>query len=610
MKKIRILILLMMASKTLNAVIPVAIPRSQSVNLARETVGWQYLINLCDMEEIYGAFAVIPEFTQTFRAGRLANEIFGADASCSRCDGTIAISGSAVANRGNRDWLADYFGLPRDFQSTLTFKPRIQNFLVDFDFYLGLDEMMCGLYLFAHVPLVHTRWNLHASEKVINQGSLGYPAGYFQGDATPRENLLTNALDFFSGVEVPLINDANATCLGNSFFQPLKFSKFPALECTGCKTTLTKTRFADFEFGVGWNFFCDDKYLLGLSIRASAPLGNTPEGYYLFEPIVGDGHHWKLGFGVNAQAIFWSSEDEDSNIGVFFDGRMQHLFKHCQTRTLDLCGRPNSRYMLAQRLGTVRNTPQIDTATAADAGVEWQQEFTPVANLTTHNVAVEMYAELDAAIKLSWLHNNLTCDLGYEVWYRTCERLSRKPCCVGPALDGKSWALKGDAYVVGFAQEFPGECQKVRLAATESLATIHQGTNNGAMNNPNIDNAILLSAANAGNNIFDAPVGGVLTHSSNPVVFLRESDENLAGSSGFSNKIFANISHAWTECEDWTPFIGIGGEVEFGVQGSCKKKKCQPAGINTCDCNCDGGSCSRLAISEWGIWLKGGFSFN
>ncbi len=586
---------------------PILIPRSQSVNLARETVGWQYLINICDVEEIYGAFAVIPEFTQSFQPKHITNEIFGADSACN-C-GSIAISGSSVANRGSRDWLADYFGLPTDFQSRIHFKPQVQNFLVDFDFYLGLDELMCGLYMFAHVPIVHSRWSMHPCETIINAGSLGYPAGYFQGDATPRENLLTSALDFFSGAEVPIINDANPDCLGNSYFQPLKYSKFPALECDGCRRTMAKTRFADFEFRFGYNFFCDDKYLLGAAICASAPLGNSPEGYYLFEPIIGDGHHWKLGVGFNGQAIFWNSDFEDSNIGVFFDMRIQHLFKHCHTRTFDLCGRPNSRYMLAQRLGVNRNEPQIATGSAADAGVEWQQEFAPLANLTTENVQVEMYIELDAALKLSWLRNNWTYDLGYELWYRSCERLSRKPCCVGPMLDGKSWALKGDAYVIGFQQEIPAPgCEKVRLAATESQAIIQRGTNNGAMNNPNIDNAVTLSDANAGSNIFDAPSGGTLTNSSNPVVFLREGDINLAGTKGFTNKIFANVSRAWTECEDWTPFIGIGGEAEFATKTSCKQS-CT-AGINTCGCNCDGRSCSPFALSQWGIWLKGGFEFN
>ena len=54
---------------------------------------------------------------------------------------SINISGSAIANRGANDWLADYFGLPRDFQSTVIFKPTISNYILDFSFYAGLDVM-------------------------------------------------------------------------------------------------------------------------------------------------------------------------------------------------------------------------------------------------------------------------------------------------------------------------------------------------------------------------------------------------------------------------------------------------------------------------------------
>jgi hypothetical protein len=36
------------------------------------------------------------------------------------------------------DWLADYFGLPCDYQSTVSFKPSISNVILDYSFYLGL----------------------------------------------------------------------------------------------------------------------------------------------------------------------------------------------------------------------------------------------------------------------------------------------------------------------------------------------------------------------------------------------------------------------------------------------------------------------------------------
>lgn len=120
--------------------------RSQSVNAAREIVGWQQFINL-PSECTYGSFSITPEYTQTFRGKSIANEIFGQDSCSSTCGSSLHISGSRVANRNPTDWLADYFGLPTDFESTIIFNPRIQNFLVDFNIFTGF----CGGFFSKHM---------------------------------------------------------------------------------------------------------------------------------------------------------------------------------------------------------------------------------------------------------------------------------------------------------------------------------------------------------------------------------------------------------------------------------------------------------------------------
>ena len=45
-------------------------------------------------------------------------------------------------------------------------------------------------------------------------------------------------------------------------------------------------------------------------------------------------------------------EDEESSFGFYSDGNFTHLCRTTQTRTFDLVGKPNSRYMLAEQLGT------------------------------------------------------------------------------------------------------------------------------------------------------------------------------------------------------------------------------------------------------------------
>ena len=151
-----------------NGVVPYIAIRSQGFNAARELVGWQLLINRYDMDCTYGAFSITPEYQRTFKPNRLAEYLFcdaltnnGCSSSCS----TFKVQGTKVTDRSPRALMAENFYLPTDFSSEITVLPEIDNFLVDFNFYCGLDEWAPGMYFRVHTPICHTRWNLHLLRK-------------------------------------------------------------------------------------------------------------------------------------------------------------------------------------------------------------------------------------------------------------------------------------------------------------------------------------------------------------------------------------------------------------------------------------------------------------
>ncbi len=589
--------------------------RSQSVNAARDLVGWQPYINLCDGN--HGALAITPEYTQSFHPAHLARNLFGDDLTCNSCGSTIQVSGTAVPNRGPNDWLADYFGLPRDFKSTLTFTPRVQNFLIDFAFYLGHSS---GLFIRAHAPIVRTKWHLKFTEEAIVPGVLPYDPGYFDASNSPgdpRTNLVTDATAFFTGSQVPQLQDVT--------FQPLSFGKFAS-----CKTPceFTKTKFSDVEFALGWNFWRDDCHIVGASIRASAPLGNKPNGKYFFEPIIGSGGNWKLGLGIDAQTQVWADPEQQRAVWLYLEAHVQHLFKTRQHRCFDLCGKPNSRYMLAQKLGTTRQP--IHLIGASDAGVEFQSEFAPVANITASPVKVSAKVEGDVAVKISYYACSWSWDFGYNFWGRSGERIRRCPGSSDP-LDGKTWALKGDVHVIGFAAQ--STKTPVNLAAAEADATIHNGTNNyvgpnlddGGVNgirptaNPGISNPEVLIGANGatGNltvNDRISTIDGIPTRSSNPVPFISESTVDLVGTKGLSHKIFTHYNYGWEKGRN-TAYLGFGAEVEFNHKHSCKNEPhCIDTNCSLTDCElfCPKKKKKRspdCVLNQWGIWIKGGVAF-
>jgi len=640
--------------------------RSQGVNAVREMVGWQDLINRCNEDKFYGSFAVVLEYGQTFRNSRICECLFGnglsnALTSTSNCntscntgcktecepecgDCSINISGSCVTGRGANDWLADYFGLPTDFQSTVSFSPRVRNFVADLEFYVGLDEWAEGLYFRLNVPICHTKWSLRPCESDITPGVNPYLAGYFGPDVVGRDELNVNALAFFSG-QVPDLTEQDPSVT----FQPLRFSKWGVDDCSGDHK---KTRVADLSAVLGYNFVCTENGYFGLNLRASAPTGNRPEGEFLFEAIVGNGHHWTLGGGLNAHYVLWSSEEDDSNFSFYLDANVSHMFNAKQCRSFDLCeAGSNSRYMLAQQLTANVEGLEGNPATTTDgvsptsgytpSDKQFNNVFAPVANLTGSSVNVKVAVQGDVALKFSYASDcGFSWDLGYNFWGKSCERVEPRKCNNSNGVDLSNWALKGDAYVYGFESSTSATPNApFALAATESGATIFTGTNlaNTGMcdddTNPNIDNAQFAYIQVAPPALTPAePLFGLTgepdtdtadeTRTSIQPVTLADATINYSGNRGISNKIFTHLNYTWKDNEDWVPFIGIGASAEFGqscrkgCESSCDTNACNTSSscsTNACEttpCGDVKRSCVSCALSQWAVWVKGGISFN
>ena len=654
---------------------------SQSEDAARELVGWTDKVNLYDMEGFYGTFAVTLEGTRSFNHESITRALFGDDACNSRlnqacgdfvptnpytlcqptpygtspiccnnspvsgccdktsnccdnksCDEGIVITGSCVNNRGCHDWLADYFGLPTTFQSVLKFNPRVSNFIADFDLYLGLDEWLCGAYFRVHAPVVHTRWTLNLCEiacPIEGDTCRGYGAGYFGPTVVPCDQLLCNARSFFSDCQAPNLGE-------NIEFQPLRFSKFS-------RSTLVESGVADLQFALGWNFWQDIDYHFGFNIRAAAPTGTRPKGKYLFEPIIGNGKHWELGGGLTSHYTFWRDCDDDSSFGIYVDANITHQFRARQTRSFDLIGKPNSRYMIAEQLGTpvnnlFANPNQGDASGSVAPIAQFKNMYTPVANLTTRSVKVSSAIQADVVALFNYSHCGFGLDFGYNFWGRSCEKIS-PDCKCGEPFAPDTWALKGDASVYGFAGASTtgvSTNDPIALSATNSRATIHGGTNAAGdvadnirgSRNPFIDNGqyarqVADNTPNA--NILDKPLaqGGLQTRTSFEPVFINECEIDYDGAKtrGISHKVFAHLGYTWRECDDWIPYLGVGGKAEFGPRhnvccstGCNTNNECAPLCASPCEssCNdsCESRCCKTANLSEWGVWVKGGISFN
>lgn len=574
--------------------------RSQGLNTPRHLSGvvQQTFANRA-FEDVHGTLAAILEYSRSFDHDEITNCLFGTK----ECP-AITISGSRVANRGTQDWLADYFYLPTDFKSTVSFKPVIDNITLDLNFYLGLDEWAPGLYLTIYAPLVHSRWDLHLCEAIDAKGTNTYDPGYFTPDTMQRNDMLNKFTEYANG---DVVNPINQTVGGSDFtvlFQPLQKAKMSSKR-------RNRTRIADLRVAVGYNFVREDRYQIAFQGLVSAPTGNRPEGIFLFEPIVGNGHHWEVGAGFAGSVTLWQSDDERKQLILFGDANLTHLFKGRQRRTFDLKNKPFSRYMLIEKMGTPITDNLQGNSTAPSA--QFKHEFLPVANLSNISVDAKIPLQAEVTACLTFVGNNISWDLGYNFWGRTCEELRLRG--LNPFDNNTQWALKGDAHVYGYDRGAAGAgplVGAIPLSATQSTATIYSGNNFVSPNtvaqailNPNIDHPrdATGDAANAtANHPLSAEPNAASTSIKTSIdpVFLKNTDIDVCErkTSAMSSKLFTHISYTWDEGDDWTPYLGIGGQAEFGHHGNCE---------TTCSTSCE--RCIRCSLSQWAVWCKGGVTF-
>lgn len=682
MKTIFSLVLLTLSIPAYATVLPLVTFRSQGFNAARELVGWQTLINKSGMCTFYTSFNVTPEYTRSYWSNRITESLFSdalVNSVCNGCQVTcippckdspgsvsstapvnaqkvIKVQGTKLSNRDPQAFMAENFYLPTDFSSEISFKPIIDNTLLDLNLYVGLDNLYQGLYFRIHAPICHSRWNLNFKEKIIDQGKNNYDPGYFNDSVTSSGNPILDPFAYGIKRSSLLNNFAEYVCgckaitdVPNITFNTLNYARMSS-------HWLSKTAVAELTAAFGWNFLLCDTCHLGLNARAAAPTGTSPLGQYVFEPIVGNGHHWEVGLGLTSHWRAWSHETEFRDFSIYIDANMTHLCKTRQRRTFDLCGKPLSRYMLAMRF-----IPQTNNLLATDdSGAyktppsQFAKEFTPVANLTTIPVDVSAAVQGDLVIKCSYTYCNFQWDIGYNLWGRSCLKIC-PACKPGTIFCDNSWGLKGNAFIFGFPFD-ANQIQQpaVPLSATQNSATIFSGTDNYPVmssnnqifrwnQNINIDNpqAAFNGAqiplfthtidTTSSSNVFDQTATSL-----NPIL-LTSKDLDLAGArnSGLSHKLFTHFEWLAKEYCPWTPYIGAGIEVEFGQQSphcfkpqnlcnSCPATGCfqtdsaadfsecctKHCSSGCCKSNCCTNSCTNCSLSQWGIWIKCGFSYN
>jgi hypothetical protein len=460
-------------------------PRSQGTDAARDIVGWHEAINPVGKQGWYHAGAITPVYERSFRLYQIAEYFFGTR--------VLGISGSEVATRKDTDLLADYFGLSPKFQSVVTIQPQMQNYIADIAWYSGSDHFFASI----HAPITWTKAVVDLEENVFDRGcSTPFPANYMD----------------FQPVVAPY------TCFSTAVKGTQSYGQVERLRSGKIGSPAAKWGCADVHINIGCHAIKNERGRFGIMARIVVPTGNRPTSTFLFEPIVGNGRHAELGFGITGASLLWE-QDGEQRLDALIDANVMHFFKTHQKRSFDLVGTGTwqrvgnwgSRYILAKKFNDDGNYSGITL---------------PLINVTTVPVDIRITIQVDMVLMLAYTYKDLGIDLGYDGWIRSKEHLS----C--PRFPEKTYALKGIQNVTGFGQ---------LINTTQSKATI-----NGNLLS---DQALVV----------DMP----------SPVFIRQQDLNVYSAEAplaYSHKIFWHIYKKWYEDCPVQTNLGIGAFVEFEGQ--------------------------------------------
>ncbi|MGB8467485.1 MAG: hypothetical protein WCE21_00620, partial [Candidatus Babeliales bacterium] len=468
-------------------------PRSQGVNIEDWLVGQVLHTHLCNTLSMNGSLYTMLKGSQTFNKKQVGDFFWGINED--DVNGNILTFGPSEPDNNDVKIFSRNLFLNDDYRGTIKAEPSASDFTLAIHLYLGLDEWVPGLHFRIDIPINYTVWSMSLTETVDFIGT----------------SIAANKLGNTTAAAAP-----NASAIQALNGQLLDTTDFPALQekmnYARVNGKQKMTHVADITFLLGYDFLCNECGHFGINFQVVAPTGNVPEGRYVFEPIVGNGHHVAVGGGFSGRWELWNNGC-DQSFSAWIEGAAYHLFNTKQKRTFDLkANGPLSRYLLLKKF---------------DANGEYANEIVFGPNVLTRELKTNNDVQGEGILIFDYQHGGFTFDVGYTIWGRSKDNIT-----ITDPIVGNTYGVQGNTST----QEFDPSTN-----TTQSLSTVNGTFAPGDANGD----------------------GGDL-------VFITTDDLDINSAShpgAFAHKLLAHFAYTWENC-DYLPFLGLGGDIEFSGRGN------------------------------------------
>lgn len=445
--------------------------RPQDSNTARKMMGTQDKIHLFGKDDIYGFVSAAVEYQQTFDTQGITKWFFfnGKNEMTygNQCDGTF-------------DIYAVNFGTTAS--GVIKALPKIRDYIADFSLNIFFDDFIKGLWINLTAPVVHTVWNLRIENTLKGAAGEKFPVNLVQENTTP---------------DIPYAN------LVSAWIGDATFGDAPELLCGKNDDSTSDTKIAGITFDIGYDFILKPRGHFGLALHAVFPTGTRPNAEFLFNATVGTGQNWQLGGNLTTGYEFWRNCEETKSWSLFLDLTISHIFKVRQQRLFGLLidgqSSPGSSWLLLKQFDADGDYVSLERA----------------ANILCCDTHIGADVMLDGALLLQFNYNCFSAGIGYNLWYRSKEKIRDVSC----EIPSNTYGIKGTT--------------DAGNNETQSKSTI-----------------------------------GKCSKTDEETVFINSSDIDICSAlhpQALSNKVFGFVSYIWdNDCYDWNPFFVLGAEIEYG----------------------------------------------